>query len=101
MGDSVSGHVYLFGGMTEWQLKDEYKMIYNSTIGAYVCRILLKQGFYNYYYVEKPIDSDPSHEEFEGNWHQTENNYTILVYWKPFGARHDRLVGVRSFNTTN
>lgn len=92
--------VYVFGAMTDWQLKDEFKMTYNPAVGAYVAQAWLKQGFYNYYFVtvpegEKTIDL----EEFEGNWHQTENDYTILVYYRPFGARYDRLVAVRTMSS--
>ncbi len=85
--------VYLMGKMTDWQLKPEFKMIYNPAVSAYVARVLLKQGYYNYYFVELPEGSPAySHENIEGDWYETENKYTILVYYRPFGERHDLLV---------
>jgi hypothetical protein len=94
--------VYIVGNMTDWQLKDEFKMIYNPAIGGYVAKPLLKQGFYNYYYVTvEDGGTNFSHEEFEGNWHLTENDYTILIYYRPFGQRYDRLVATRTFNSIN
>lgn len=92
--------VYILGKMTDWQLKEEFKMVYNETVRAYVGRALLKQGFYNYYYVEVPEGSKTfSHENIEGDWHETENKYTVLVYFRPFGARHDRLVSAQTISS--
>ncbi|MDR1783415.1 MAG: DUF5103 domain-containing protein, partial [Dysgonamonadaceae bacterium] len=31
--------------------------------------------------------------DFEGNYYQTENEYRIWVYYRPLGARYDRLLG--------
>ena len=89
--------IYVFGRITDWKLKEEFKLAYNPTISAYVGRAFLKQGFYNYYFVELPAESDTfSAEPIEGNWHETENKYTVLVYYRPFGARHDRLVSANN-----
>jgi len=93
--------VYIFGKLTDWQLKKEFKLAYNPNVSAYVGRALLKQGYYNYYYVEVPAESTTfNHESIEGNWHQTENKYTVLVYYRPFGARHDRLVSTRTISSS-
>lgn len=31
----------------------------------------------------------------EGNYWETENEYSIFFYYRPFGARHDELIGYR------
>ena len=31
-----------------------------------------------------------------GNFYETENEYLILVYHRPFGGRYDKLVGMSS-----
>ena len=99
--DRLNGDVYVFGGMTEYQLKPEFKMVYNQTTGMYVARALLKQGFYNYHYVlvdgkgkprSRPADV-LNYEVLEGTFDNTENDYLALIYWRPFGGRYDRLVG--------
>lgn len=93
--------VYIFGKITDWQLKPEFKMAYNATVSAYVGRALLKQGFYNYYYVELPAGSTiSSHENIEGDWHEAENTYTVLIYYRPFGARHDLLVSSSTISSS-
>jgi hypothetical protein len=90
--------VYLFGRITDWRVKPEFRLDYNRRIQAYMGEILLKQGWYNYYYVVVPRKGGPpSIQETEGNWFETENQYTILVYYRPFGERFDRLVGVSTF----
>ncbi|MFT5165720.1 MAG: hypothetical protein ACI8P3_000948 [Saprospiraceae bacterium] len=92
--------VYVVGAMTDWELKKEFKMVYNPAVGSYVTQPFLKQGYYNYYYATVPAgEKSMNFEEFEGNWHQTENSYTILVYYRPFGARHDRLAAVRTIDS--
>ncbi len=94
--------VYLYGGMTDWGLKDEFKMTYNDLINAYVAKPFLKQGFYNYVYAvvnrsDKSIDLD----ELEGSWYETENDYTILVYYTPFGGRYDQLISAYTLNSAD
>ncbi|MBK7409299.1 MAG: DUF5103 domain-containing protein [Saprospirales bacterium] len=90
--------VYILGALTEWQLKPEFKMAYNSRIHAYIGEALLKQGYYNYYYAMAPRTGGlPAIEDTEGNWYETENDYTILIYYRPFGERYDRLVAATTF----
>ncbi|HFC01100.1 MAG TPA: DUF5103 domain-containing protein [Phaeodactylibacter sp.] len=93
--------VYVFGGLTDWKIKDEFKMTYQDVVNAYVADIFLKQGYYNYMYVTVPKKGAkiPDIEELEGNWYETENEYTILVYYRPFGERYDHLVAGRTFKS--
>lgn len=92
--------VYILGAMTEWLLKPEFKMVYNNRVNAYVSAPLLKQGYYNYYYVEVPHATGiPDISDTEGSWFETENDYIILVYYKPFGQRYDRLLAAYNFNS--
>ncbi|TAH29647.1 MAG: DUF5103 domain-containing protein [Cytophagales bacterium] len=92
--------VYVIGGFNGFACNQENKMIYDEEKRQYLANILLKQGEYNYMYGvldtnTKKIDLS----EFEGNHQDTENNYEILVYHKPFGARTESLVGYYLFNS--
>ena len=50
--------------------------------------------------MEKGDESDRvDYEVTEGNWYETENQYTILIYYRPFGARYDQLIGVKSLSS--
>jgi hypothetical protein len=71
---------------------------------------LLKQGAYNYLYLvgtaeesQSEDDTRSAHPEeisplrtapIEGDHYETPNEYDISVYYRPVGARYDRLIGV-------
>ncbi|MBK8966700.1 MAG: DUF5103 domain-containing protein [Saprospiraceae bacterium] len=85
--------IYVYGELSDWQLKPEFKMRYEESVKAYVCEAYLKQGYYNYkYLVVNQKTGETDEEGFEGNWHETGNDYQILVYYRPFGQRYDRLM---------
>ena len=85
--------IYIYGKFNNYALGEENRMIYNPSLEIYEGILLLKQGFYNYKFIEK--DSKKlSINSISGNHALTENNYLILVYYKKFGDRYDSLVGV-------
>jgi len=92
--------VYIFGELSDWQIKPEFKMEYSYEAHAYVCEAWLKQGFYNYEYrVVNRHTGKVDDEGFEGNWYETPNKYTILTYFRPFGARYERLMGAATVDS--
>jgi Domain of unknown function (DUF5103) len=92
-----SGDVYVMGSFVDWKLRPFCKMKFNGK--AYETDILLKQGFYNYQYVVVPPHEKPDFEVLEGNRYETENEYTIIMYHRPFGARYDRVIAVTKFSS--
>lgn len=79
-------------------------MQFDAKQGIYTKKLFLKQGYYNYAYVTRDArnvkaKADPSLTE--GNYWETENEYTILVYYRALGGRHDELVGYSVVNTFN
>ena len=107
-GVPIDEDLYLLGAMTEWQLKYDYRMVWNTSINAYVGRALIKQGFYNYYYVtdlsksgrklQRPGDR-AGYDQTEDSFTETENDYLGLLYYRPLGGRYDRLVGTTVINS--
>lgn len=95
--------VYVFGELTNYEQNDDSKMIFNETKGIYEKELYLKQGYYNYSYVtltdRKQAGVQPSYENTEGNYWGTENGYMVLVYFRPFGARADELIGFTRVNS--
>lgn len=88
--------VYLFGEFTNFELNPSTQMEFNEEKGAYEKVMFLKQGYYNYSYVtasETRKEGVFSYENTEGNYWGAENTYTVLVYYRPFGARADELIG--------
>ena len=94
MPELEGGQVYLNGDLTYNSYTDEYMMEYDEDAGAYVLALPLKQGSYNYQYVfVSDEDGTSSIRETEGSFYQTENEYAVYVYHRPFGERYDHLVG--------
>ncbi len=93
--------VYVFGKLSDWKIKPEFKLNYNDQYKAYIGSALLKQGFHNYYYVRVPKigEGAPDWSLTEGNWYETENEYTIILYYRSFTGRYDRAVAAYTFAT--
>ena len=95
--------VYVFGELTNYAPDESSKMEFNNETGVYEKILFLKQGFYNYSYITLPDKKQSgnhiSFENTEGNHWGTENGYTVLVYYRPFGARADELVGMAKLNS--
>jgi hypothetical protein len=88
-----TSNVYVVGAFTDWRPQRDFKLNYNKATGAYEAWTSMKQGFYNYAYAVASCEECPfSTEEMEGSSFETENEYMVLIYWRAFGARHDRLV---------
>lgn len=93
--------VYIYGNFNDWQLTNENKMTYNERLKLYTCTMLMKQGFYNYKYVTADISGTINNRAIEGSFYQTENDYTVLVYYKPIGSRYDQVIGYGRANSEN
>lgn len=92
--------VYIFGEMTNYGADTTGLMHFNEESGAYEKTLLLKQGYYNYLYGTRSFRGGPlDFAQTEGNFWSTENNYTVLVYYRPFGSRADECIGFSSFNS--
>ena len=99
-GKPYPGHdIYLFGQLTDYKLTDSLKLIYNPESGIYETRLLLKEGYYNYSYVAVDKSNPIHHYELDGDYYETENTYTILVYYRSFSARADELIGVSTIDS--
>jgi len=88
--------IYLFGELTNYAEEEKAKMEFNAEKKAYEKTLFLKQGFYNYSYITRPIapkEGQPLYENTEGDYWATENAYCIMVYYRPFGGRADELIG--------
>ncbi|MGB5989590.1 MAG: DUF5103 domain-containing protein [Marinifilaceae bacterium] len=91
--------IYVYGEFTNWGLQNKYKMTYNLKLRAYTLSLLLKQGYYNYEYVVAS-EGKISRDFIEGSHYQTENDYSIAVYYKDPSKSYDRLIGFKTLNST-
>ena len=93
--------VYVFGKYNNYDLSEENKMVYNEETGNLELQHLFKQGFYNYSYVVVQEDGTINLNAVSGNFHFTENNYLILVYYRDFGEMYDSIIGIGTANSRN
>lgn len=92
----AGGDIYVNGEWTD-AFSPEYRMTYNTQRQAYEAALLLKQGYYNYRYLFVPEGSEQGTTQgTDGNFYQTENEYSIFVYHRPPGGRYDKLAGFKS-----
>ncbi|WP_333599394.1 type IX secretion system plug protein [Flavobacterium sp.] len=86
--------IYVNGMFNNYAITDENKMDYNAERGVYEKAIMIKQGFTNYQYVIADSNGKIDEENaIDGNFHQTENNYFALVYYRENNQRYDRIIG--------
>jgi hypothetical protein len=98
----AGGKVYVSGGLNNWVLDKNNEMHYNPEKRQYESTMLLKQGWYNYEYVFlKSGDNAGTAAPFEGNHYETENDYTVLIYYRNPRERFDRVLGTATANTLN
>ncbi|TMM29609.1 DUF5103 domain-containing protein [Polaribacter aestuariivivens] len=86
--------VYVYGAFNNFEISEENKMHYNPENKTYTTSILLKQGFYNYTFVTLDDNNIINTNEINGSFFETENEYNVIVYFKPFGGLYDRVIGV-------
>jgi hypothetical protein len=97
--DVLSDPVYLYGAFSNWKLSPEFEMDYDPSRKAYQGSVLLKMGYYNFMYAVPDKMNIPDTSPIEGDWYETENDYNILVYYRPFGSRYDQLLFAGEFNS--
>ena len=93
--------VYVIGKLNNYALSEENKMTFNEESGKFEVTLPIKQGFYNYKYVVQREDGTLEPNLVSGNFHFTENNYLILVYYRDFGEMYDSIIGIGSVNSQN
>ncbi len=99
---SSDGAIYVTGMFNNYALTAENKMEYNPEKAIYEKAILIKQGFTNFEYLAvKPNGSIDSENAIDGNFFQTENEYTVLVYYKEDTDRYTRIIGKGTASSLN
>ena len=86
--------VYIYGAFNNFEISDSNKMFYDEDAKSYRGNILLKQGFYNYTFATKDANEKVNTNDINGSFFETENEYTVIAYYKPFGSFYERVIGV-------
>jgi len=93
--------IFVNGNFNNWRNETSNELFYNTETRLYEAQILLKQGFYNYQYVTIDTKGNFSNHDIDGSFYQTENDYTLLVYYRRIGDRYDRAIGLGEANSRN
>ena len=87
----IKGDIYLFGQFTNWGVHDEFLMKYDSVSEKYFNKVNLKQGYYNYIYINKAGEKIDA-RKMEGSHFDANNEYIIKVYYRDPLGLYDRLL---------
>ena len=96
---SPSDQVYVYGAFSDNALTEPYQLHLDEKQNVYVGNVYLKQGFYNYKFALKR-NGKADYNAIGGNFYQTENTYTVLVYYRDTADRYDRVIGMGSLQST-
>lgn len=96
-----AGEVHLYGQFNNFVLDETTRLDYNPITGAYENVRLFKQGYYDYKYVFLRDDGVLDEGFISGNFVNTENDYTVIIYYLPQGGRYTRIIGVGNATSLN
>jgi len=103
--DFANKNVFLIGELATGNCDNAMcQMEYNADKKIFEKTLLLKQGYYYYTYVTEGINAKKNIIETadtEGNFSETENSYTILVYYRSLSDRVDQLVSAVTIDSYN
>jgi len=103
--DFANKNVFLIGELATGNCDNAMcQLDYNADKKIFEETLLLKQGYYYYTYVAKTLNDKKNIIETadtEGNFSETENSYTILVYYRSLSDRADQLVSAITIDSYN
>lgn len=87
------GNIYIGGDLFYNQMAPQNMMQYDNAHHTYYLSAYLKQGGYDFQYWFRPKNNTKATTlRTEGSHWQTQNEYSIYVYYRPFGTRYDQLI---------
>jgi len=95
------GEIHIYGNFNNYTLDDSTRLEYDKEKAIFYTKRLFKQGFYNYKYVLIRADGTIDPGFISGNFDETENEYTVIPYYRAPGARYDRVIGKGTNNSVN
>jgi hypothetical protein len=92
--DFAFDKVYVLGKFNNYEISESCELVFNPESKLMEGVAFMKQGFYNYKYVTVNAAGVVEDIKISGSHYETENNYTVLVYYRKFGDLYDSLIGV-------
>ena len=105
------GHrqLHVLGDFNAYQPHLDNQLLYDEIEQAYRGRIMVKQGYLEYLIADESRSSTDESSQWsadkiqwsEGNHWETNNRYTVIVYLRSWGARHDEAMGMTTLDSRN
>lgn len=92
--------IHIYGNFNNWCIDESTYLSYDEVSDSYRNTRLFKQGFYNYRFVLVNRDGSIDEGAIGGDFWQTENDYSVLVYYRGPGERFDRIIGYGKSNSS-
>lgn len=96
--EEIYEDIFIVGSFTNWEVLPWFKLDLDNDL--YSINLELKRGIYDYQYVAGEIDDEIVENIdwriFEGNYWDTENVYSIFLYYKsPDKGEYDKIIGYK------
>ena len=86
--------ICVYGAFNNYQCTPESVLTFVPSSQLLETSIRLKQGYYNYSYAVRDKNTgEIDYNKITGSFWQTENEYSALMYYRPWGKRYDLLIG--------
>lgn len=92
--DIGNSEVHIYGGFNNFVTDESTQLTYNKESQRYEGHYLFKQGFYDYKYILKDPEGNIDYGFFSGDFDKTENEYSVIIYYRDPGERYDRVIGI-------
>lgn len=92
--------IHIYGSFNNWCIDESTYLSYDEISDSYRTSRLFKQGFYNYRFVLVDRDGSVDEGSIGGDYWETENDYTVVVYYRGPGERYDRIIGYGKSNSS-
>ncbi len=92
--------IYVCGKFNDFNPPKDDFLKYNPETGYYETSLLLKQGYYEYWYLSLK-NGIKSFVPIEGDFSETENLYELVIYYKAPGKRYTEVIGYARADSRN
>lgn len=99
--EKLDRDLYVYGLISNWQIKDEFKMEYDEISKFYKASIFCKNAYVDYAYATLDENKKVDLTYVENDFSETENDYFVLVYYRPYGGRFDNLMMAKRYNSNS
>lgn len=97
--EKLDRDIYVYGLISNWQIKNEFKMSYDDISKSYNATIYCKNAWVDYVYATVDHKNKLDLSYIEGDWSEAENDYFVLIYHRPYGGRFDNLMMAKKYNS--